>query len=128
MLIGKIAAETGVHVETIRYYERIGLIDTPPRTQGGFRNYNQDHAQRLILIRRGRELGFSLDNIRTLIALSEERREDETKLLALRHLADVQDKIINLKRLEQVLKNMTGACKPGRQSSCPIFGALSGEN
>ena len=129
LLIGALANRTGVNIETIRYYERIGLIPAPPRTRGRHRAYDESHKQRLAFIRRSRELGFSLDDIRTLIQLGE--RGDmacaRTKTIALRHLADVRGKISSLKKFERVLKNMTDACTPGRQRSCPIIDALSAE-
>src|SRR5712691_1176974 len=128
MLIGKLAAETGVKIETIRYYERVGLLSAPPRTEGRHRVYNEQHKQRLTFIRRSRELGFSLDDIRTLIDLADSKRDCAAKELTLRHLADVRGKLANLKRLESALKCMSGACKPGDQNSCPIFDALSGQN
>ena len=126
MLIGKLAAETGVNIETIRYYERVELLSAPARTDGGHRVYNAYHVQRLTFIRRSRELGFSLDDIRMLLALSDGRRDCAAKELTMRHLADVRGKISSLRRLERALKGMTEACKPGYQNSCPIFDALSG--
>lgn len=124
MLIGKLAAETGVNIETIRYYERVGLLGTPPRTDGGHRLYSADHAQRLTFIRRSRELGFSLDEIRTLLDLADSKRDCAAKELTLRHLTDVRGKIASLRKLERALKGMTDACQPGTQNSCPIFEAL----
>ena len=128
MLIGKLAAETGVNIETIRYYERVKLLSAPARTDGGHRVYNADHVQRLTFIRRSRELGFSLDDIRLLLALSDGKRDCEAKELTMRHLADIRGKISSLRRLERALKGMTEACKPGDQNSCPIFDALSSRN
>jgi MerR family mercuric resistance operon transcriptional regulator len=128
MLIGKLAAQTGVNIETIRYYERVELLSAPARTDGGHRVYDADHVRRLTFIRRSRELGFSLDDIRTLLALSDGKRDCAAKELTLRHLADVRGKIASLKRLERALTGMTQACKPGDQNSCPIFDALSGRN
>lgn len=126
MLIGELAAETGVHIETIRYYERVGLLASPPRTRGGHRVYDKHHSQRLTFIRRSRELGFPLDDIRTLLNLSDGKQDCAARKVTLRHLDDVRGKIASLKRLEKALKGMTEACKPGDQSSCPIFNALSG--
>jgi MerR family mercuric resistance operon transcriptional regulator len=128
MLIGKVAAQTGINIETIRYYERIELLSAPARTDGGHRVYDADHVQRLTFIRRSRELGFSLDDIRMLLALSDRRRDCAAKELTMRHLADVRGKISSLRRLERALKGMTEACKPGDQNSCPIFDALSSRN
>ena len=87
--------------------------------------YDQHHVRRLTFIRRSRELGFSLDNIRTLLELSDGKRDCAAKELALRHLDDVRGRIASLRRLEKALKRMTEACKPGVQDSCPIFDALS---
>jgi len=123
--IGQLAAETGVNIETIRYYERVGLLDAPPRTQGRHRTYNERYVQRLTFIRRSRELGFSLDNVRTLLDLSEGKQDCAARELTLRHLSDVRGKIASLRKLERALKAMTKACRPGEQSSCPIFEALS---
>jgi len=80
----------------------------------------------LTFIRRSRELGFSLENIRTLLDLSDGKGDCAARELTLRHLADVRGKITSLKRLERALRGMTEACKPGDQNSCPIFDALSG--
>lgn len=128
MLIGKLAAETGVNIETIRYYERVGLIAAPPRTQGRHRVYDEYHAQRLTFIRRSRELGFSIDDIRTLLAFSDGKQDCPARELSLNHLSNVRGKIASLRKLERALKGMTDACKPGDQTSCPIFDALSGRN
>jgi MerR family mercuric resistance operon transcriptional regulator len=128
MLIGKLAAETGVNIETIRYYERVGLLAAPPRTLGRHRVYTERDTQRLTFIRRSRELGFSVNDIRTLLDLSDNGRSRCAKEFTLRHLDDVRGKIASLKRLERALKSMTEACKPGDQSSCPIFDALSRRN
>ena len=128
MLIGKLSAETGVNIETIIYYERVGLLAAPPRTRGGLRMYDQLHARRLTFIRRSRELGFSLDDIRTLIDLSDGKQDCAARKLTLWHMDDVRGKIASLKRLERALMSMTEACKPGDQESCPIFDALSGRS
>ena len=127
MLIGQLAAETGVNIETIRYYERVGLISAPPRTRGGHRDYNEQHVQRLTFIRRGRELGFSLDDIRALLDLASRTNLAcaDAKDITLRQLTDVRSKIASLKKLERALKQMSGACQPGTNKLCPIFDALS---
>lgn len=127
MLIGKLAAETGVNIETIRYYERVGLIPAPPRTTGGHRAYDEHHAQRLIFIRRGRELGFSLHDIRSLLELASQTNLAcaQAKDITLSQLAEVRGKIVSLKKLERALQEMSGACQPGKNKPCPIFDALS---
>ncbi|MGH6737083.1 MAG: MerR family transcriptional regulator [Methyloceanibacter sp.] len=129
LLIGEFSQRTGVNVETIRYYERIGLLPKPPRTSGRHRVYDHSHVQRLRFVRRGRELGFTLEDIRTLLALAERSKEAcaETKEMTLRHLADVRGKIASLKKLDRALAEMTSACRPGRQRSCPILDTLGAD-
>jgi MerR family mercuric resistance operon transcriptional regulator len=129
VLIGAIADETGVNIETIRYYERVGLLPAPPRSGGRQRLYDEGHVRRLTFIRRGRELGFPLDDIRMLLQLVDAGRLDfsATKQMTLRHLADLRGKIASLRKLERALATMTSACQPGRQSTCPILDALSGK-
>ena len=103
--IGELAAKSGSKVETIRYYERIGLIAEPPRTAGGHRVYNPEHNKRMRFIRRSRELGFPIEEIRALIDMEE--REDgaceEVRLLALEHLGRVRSRIQDLTAMAQVL-------------------------
>ena len=127
MLIGKLAAATGVNIETIRYYERVGLISAPPRTVGRHRVYDDQHMQRLTFIRRSRELGFSLNDIRTLLELASRTNLAcaEAKDITLRQLGGVRGKIASLKKLERALEKMSGACQPGTDEPCPIFDALS---
>jgi MerR family transcriptional regulator, mercuric resistance operon regulatory protein len=127
VLIGTLAERTGVNIETIRYYERVALLPSPRRSDGGHRIYEQEHIQRLNFVRRSRELGFPLDDIRALLTLVDTGNSDcsAAREIALRHLAEVHGKIRSLKRLERALKTMTNACQPGKQSSCPIIEALS---
>ena len=127
LLIGGLAERTGVNSETIRYYEKIGLLPPPPRTEGRHRAFDEQHVQRLSFIRRGRELGFPIEDIRTLLQLVDSGSSEcrATKDMTLLHLADVRGKIASLKKLERALKDMTDACAPGNQSSCPIIDALS---
>jgi MerR family mercuric resistance operon transcriptional regulator len=129
ILIGELSARTGVNIETIRYYERIGVMPAPSRKNGRQRIYEESHVQRLTFVRRGRELGFALDDMRTLLALADRGEEAcaETKEMTLRHLTDVRGKIASLRKLERALREMTDACRPGQQSSCPILEALSAD-
>jgi MerR family mercuric resistance operon transcriptional regulator len=125
--IGKLSDRTGVNIETIRYYERVGLLPAPPRSAGRHRLYDAAHLQRLSFIRRSRELGFSLDEIRMLLGLADnaDMACADTREMTLRHLADVRGKIASLRKLERALKSMTDACQPGSQSSCPILDTLN---
>jgi MerR family mercuric resistance operon transcriptional regulator len=128
MSIGRLAASAGVHLETVRYYERIGVMPVPERTEGGHRAYTPEHRARLEFIRRARELGFGLDQVRALIALSEPGRQAcaEVKALAAAHLAEVRVKIADLTRLEAVLDATVNRCGDGAAPGCPVIDVLSG--
>ncbi|RKZ36199.1 MAG: transcriptional regulator [Gammaproteobacteria bacterium] len=127
--IGKLSKRTNVHIETIRYYERIELLPKPARTVGGQRIYAVDDVRRLVFIRRSRELGFSLQEIRNLLALVDggDATCAEVKDLTIRHLIDVQDKIADLRKLEGVLQDMAAKCEGGEVPECPVIEALSEE-
>ncbi|MES3027704.1 MAG: helix-turn-helix domain-containing protein [Pseudomonadota bacterium] len=126
LTIGRLAAEAGVNLETIRYYERVGVMPEPDRTSGGHRQYTAEHRQRLGFIRRARELGFSLDDIRALIALDGPGRGTcaEVEPIAATHLASVRAKIADLIRLEVILDNAVRRCAGGTSPSCPVIEAL----
>lgn len=125
--IGTLSAEAGVNIETIRYYEKIGLIPAPPRTEGRQRVYDNTHLKRLTFIRRGRELGFSLDQIRELLGLV--RGHDLTcagvKTMTDAHVTDIRQKVKDLKKLERVLNQLSAQCGGDDVPDCPILDALS---
>lgn len=125
--IGVLSTETGVNIETIRYYEKIGLIPAPPRTEGRQRVYDSAHLKRLMFIRRGRELGFSLDEIRDLLGLV--RGHDltcaEVKAITEEHVTDIRQKVRDLKKLERVLSELAAKCSGKAVPDCPILDALS---
>jgi MerR family mercuric resistance operon transcriptional regulator len=125
--IGKLADRTGVNIETIRYYERIRLLPPAPRSEGRQRVYSDAEVRRLSFIRRSRELGFSLDDVRALLDIAECASPgcSATKDITLHHLSNIRGKIASLKKLERALKPLTEACQPGTQSSCPIIEALN---
>jgi MerR family mercuric resistance operon transcriptional regulator len=127
---GLLAKQTGVNAETIRYYEKIGLLPGPPRSQGGHRIYDETHLQRLSFIRRGRELGFTLDDIRGLLDLVDTGHYTcaEVRDRTVVHLADVQQKIRDLKNMEHVLKDMVAECERESVPDCPIIDALFSGN
>jgi MerR family mercuric resistance operon transcriptional regulator len=124
--IGKLSAETGVNIETIRYYERIGIMPAPPRTEGGQRSYGAEHLKRLTFIRRCRELGFSLDEIRTLLGLAGGHALTcaEVSAMAHAHMADIRQKVKDLKKLERVLTDLAARCHGRKVPECPILDAL----
>ena len=124
--IGTLSKMSGCNIETIRYYERIGLLPAPPRTEGGHRMYGEAHIKRLTFVRRSRELGFTIQEVRELLSLVDGKRYtcDEVQALTLDHLADVKQKMADLRRLERVLKNMAAQCSGGKVPECPIIDAL----
>jgi len=126
--IGVVSARTGVNIETIRYYERIGLVPAPPRTEGRQRAYDEDHLKRLAFIRRGRELGFSLDQIRDLLGLvrGHELTCADVKTLTEQHVADIRRKLKDLKKLEHVLNDLAARCHGKEVPDCPILDTLGG--
>ena len=124
--IGTLAARTGCKTETIRYYERIGIMPRPPRTSGGQRRYRIDHLMRLNFIRRARALGFPLDEVRALLRLVDEDDHScaEVEVLARGHLDSVRARIADLKAMEAVLEDMVARCAGGTVPDCPIIEAL----
>ena len=127
MQIGAIAGKTGVNIETIRYYERVGILLRPSRTSGGHRVYSQAHEQRLTFVRRSRELGFSLGEVRELLALAEGENSNcaEVYRLAVVHLDDIRQKLADLRRMERILKSLAAECANGAAPHCPIIETLS---
>lgn len=124
--IGPLSQRTGVNIETIRYYEKIGLLPSPPRTDGGHRVYPENHATRLMFIRRSRELGFSLDEIRNLLGLVDGGYTcGEVKEVALAHVQEIRRKISDLRRMERRLTETAARCKGGDTPDCPIIETLS---
>src|SRR5882757_6340395 len=122
----ELARRTGTNLETVRYYEKVGLLPEPPRTQSGYRNYDATHERRLRFVLRARELGFSLDEIRALLRLVDERDQPcaDARAVAATHLEDVRAKIADLKRMEQVLKGVVKQCGDGTLPACPLIETL----
>ena len=126
--IGELARASGVHLETIRYYERIGLMPAPARTEGGHRIYAEPHRRRLTFIRRARELGFSLDQIRELLDLSTNVGEPCGAVVGIAgaHLEEVRRKIADLSRLERILADAVSRCAATPVGpDCPVLAMLS---
>lgn len=125
--IGALAAESGCEVQTIRYYEQIGILPKPARTSGGHRFYTQEQSQRLRFIRRSRDLGFSLYEVKELLRLGDNREGDcgAVDRIATQRLKDVREKISHLSALEQELERMVRGCRRGKISNCRIVKALA---
>ncbi len=123
---GALSTETGVNIETIRYYEKIGLMPDPARSSGGHRIYDQSHTKRLSFIRRSRELGFTLQEIRELLEFVDggEYTCAEIRDRTLRHLDEVATKIRDLRKMQNTLKTMASKCDGGLLPDCPIVDTL----
>jgi DNA-binding transcriptional MerR regulator len=125
--IGALAKEAGVKVPTIRYYEQIGLLEVPPRTEGQQRRYDPEAVRRLNFIRHSRELGFEIDDIRELLSLSAQPHrpcENADKITA-RHLDAVDLRIKQLTALRKELKRMLDDCHGGCVAECRVIDSLS---
>jgi len=127
LTIGTLAKAAGTKVETIRYYERIGLMPKPARTAGNYRAYGSDHGARLCFIRRSRDLGFSIQQVRALLDLADQRDRDCAAVdgIAREHLVEVERKIADLNALRRELRNVIGQCRHGTIAECRIIDALS---
>ena len=128
MRIGELARETGVKVVTIRYYEGAGVLPTAKRTARNYRSYGTEHLRRLRFVRRCRDLGFSLDQVRDLLRLSAENGPSCTEvcLVADQHRKSIEDKIADLKRLASELRRISASCNGRRKmADCRIIEALS---
>jgi DNA-binding transcriptional MerR regulator len=128
MTIGGLAKETGVRVVTVRYYEHVGVLPAVKRTSGNYRSYGADHVRRLRFVRRCRDLGFSLEQVRDLLRLSAENGASCAEVcgIAVRQRNAVEDKIADLKRLASELRRITESCNGRRtMADCRIIEALS---
>ena len=128
MKIGELARQAGVAIDTVRYYEREGLLPMPARQQSGYRVYEADDVRRLRFIRRAKDLGFTLEEVSGLLALSAQRNEDmaEIKQAAKGRLEQIDARIAELQRVRAGLQQLVTHC-PGHGSlaTCPILNALS---
>ena len=126
--IGELSQRTGCNIETIRYYERVGLLPAPMRSAGRYRLYDTGDVGRLVFVRRARELGFTLNEVRALLALSTRDGEaacPEVRELAAAHLGEMRAKIADLRAMERVLADAVRCCDAGELPGCPLIAALS---
>ena len=128
--IGELARRTGVKIPTIRYYEQIGLLPTPPRTEGRQRRYGAEEVKRLNFVRHARELAFDVDDIRQLLALSETPQQSchEADSIAMRHLEQIEERIRQLDALRAELRRMVDECGHGRICECRIVEVIGDHN
>jgi DNA-binding transcriptional MerR regulator len=125
--IGWLAKATATNIETIRYYERIGLLPAPARTSSNYRAYGPDHLARLSFVRRSRDLGFAIEAVRDLLSLADEKDRDcgAVDAIAREHLAEVERKIADLTALGRELRDLIGQCGHGTIAECRIIETLS---
>src|SRR5262245_28355324 len=124
--IGELSKRSGVNIETIRYYERVKLLSPPPRTASGWRAYGLTDLRTLVFIRRSRELGFSLDEIRALLRLGGPEKAScrEVREIAAHHLDDIRSKLHDLRKLERLLATTVAQCSGRTAPDCPVLDIL----
>jgi MerR family transcriptional regulator, mercuric resistance operon regulatory protein len=126
LTIGVLSRLSDVNIETIRYYERIKMLSSPPRTGGGRRIYGSNDLRVLVFIRRSREFGFSLDEIRTLLRLGGPEKAScrEVRKITTHHLQHIRAKLSDLKRLERLLAKTVAKCSGKTAPDCPVLDIL----
>lgn len=127
MKIGELAKATATKVETVRYYEQTGLLPSPARTSGNYRSYSEEHLARLSFIRRARDLGFSIEQVRALLDLSDDRSRDCATIdrIATEHLREIDRKLADLTALRRELSALITSCGGGTVAQCRIIEALA---
>jgi MerR family mercuric resistance operon transcriptional regulator len=128
MTIGDLARAAEVNVETVRYYQRLGIFPEPLRARGSIRRYPDDALKRLHFIKRAQRLGFSLDEVKTLLGLSDGKHCAETRELAERKLVVIEEKLADSSAMRDALNELVLACqRGGRGCGCPLIDALVAE-
>ena len=124
LTIAAVARSAGVGVETVRYYERRGLIAQPKKALGAMRRYGSNHVRRIRFVKRAQELGFTLEEIESLLKLEDGSDRRSIQHIAAARLDEVRSRISDLRRIERTLSHLLEDCKTGATPSCPIIGAL----
>lgn len=126
MKIGELATATGTKVETVRYYEKIGLLTPPARTAANYRAYGSEHLARLSFVRRARDLGFTLEAVRELLTLSDDKAQscEAVDGIARVHLTEIESKVVDLTALRNELDRVIGSCRHGTVADCKIIETL----
>jgi Cu(I)-responsive transcriptional regulator len=127
MRIGEMASTTATNIETVRYYEKIGLLPAPARDTANYRSYGKEHLARLSFIRRARDLGFTLDQVRELLGLADDRLQScaAVDAIATTHLTEIDRKIADLQSLRSELSRLIGDCRQGTIDECLIIDSLA---
>lgn len=127
MKIGEMASATATNIETVRYYEKIGLLPPPARDAANYRSYGKEHLARLSFIRRARDLGFTLDQVRELLGLADDRAQScaAVDAIATAHLTEIDRKLADLQALRVELSRLIGDCRQGTIDECLIIDSLA---
>ena len=128
MTIGKAARDSGVSAKMIRHYESLGLLRQPKRTDAGYRIYDENDVHTLRFVRRGRDLGFSIREIKDLLSLwrNRQRSSADVRTIAQRHIADLESKILELEQMRRTLEDLVRHCHGDQRPACPILEDLAG--
>ena len=126
MTVGQLAGAAGVHVETIRYYQQLGLLELPPRPAGSVRRYEKDAVERLGFIRRAQDAGFTLKEVAELLRLAERPNCRGARDIAARKLCQVEERMADLARIRSALRALVRQCDAGAPQSCAIIESLAG--
>jgi Hg(II)-responsive transcriptional regulator len=130
LTIGRLAKQAGLGIETVRFYERQGLIEPPPRTDSNYRIYPEEEVGRLKFIKRAKDLGFTLKEIKELFELQNDPHatKADIKKRTIEKIEDIKKKVRDLSRIQEALEHLAGACDGhGPLSECPILDALTGD-
>jgi Cu(I)-responsive transcriptional regulator len=129
MRISEAAGQAGVNVQTLRYYERRGLLPKPPRRSSGYREFPDDAVRIVRFIKRAQELGFSLDEVEELLRLRRSQRRDRGRIrrVAEQRVAQIDQKIVELQRMRSALTRLVNACHTDAALDCPIIEALDAD-
>ena len=127
LTIGQVANEAGINIETIRYYERLGLISEPPRTESGYRIFSPEVVHRIRFIKRSQDLGFTLTEIHKLLTLTDSEIYScwEVQQFASQKLEEIEIKIRDLQNIKSILQDLLSKCSEGPMNVCPIIERLS---
>lgn len=124
--IAGVAENAGVGVETVRYYERRGLIHQPQKRSGAYRRYGLEHVKRIRFVKRAQELGFSLEEVETLLGLQDGANRAQVRRVASARREQIRARIADLRRMERVLTHLLDECEAGKTPHCPIIETLGG--
>ena len=127
LTIAGLAREASVGVETVRYYERRGLIAQPKRINDAYRRYGLDHVRRIRFVKRAQELGFTLGEIESLLKLEDGADRRSIQKIAGKRLTQIRERIADLRRIERTLAHVLDDCKRGGTPQCPIIGAIASQ-